>query len=189
MRPVREANLKLFEHDKNEKLIGEVPRHPIGLFLIVLSGLFLIIVFLIGLFYGILYQTEVQDSVGLDQTYDVSGWIVGLVSVMILLVFVGTIIAAYVYHNNYLILTDQKLVLIYTINLFSRQVSQLSIGDVQDVTIDQTSIMSRVFKYGRIRIETAGEQANFTFLYAVDPFESGKSIVQAHEENLKLYGN
>ena len=105
------------------------------------------------------------------------------------LVLVGGYIAAWVYMRSSIILTSEKIVQLIQRNIFDRKVSQLSIGDVQDVTVIQKGILSRIFKYGTLIVETAGEQANYTFNYVPFPYECSKEIVGAHERSLQLYGN
>lgn len=189
MKPVRKQHLKLFEFDSEEKLLGEVPRSQIGLIFIFINGLMITVLVLVMLFYAVRYETELKNAVNISDNIEISGALSIIFGLVILLIFLGSLAAAYVYVNSYIILTDQKLVLINTRGIFARRVSQLSIGDVQDITVDQNSFLSRVFKYGNINIETAGEQANFTFSFAENPNENGKYIVDAHEQNLKLYGN
>lgn len=189
MRTVKAANTLLFEKDDKERLIGEIPRHPIGVTLIIFNTVFLMVIILTGLFYALRHRTAAADSIGIETTANLSPVIIIVAVVLLMLILVGSTVATYVYTRNFLVLTDQKLVIIAQISLFARKVSQLSIGDVQDVTVEQPGLLSRIFNYGTIKIETAGEQANFSFNYAPDPFESAKIIVQAHEENLQLYGN
>jgi uncharacterized membrane protein YdbT with pleckstrin-like domain len=189
MKPVRPDHLHLFEHDEGETLIGEMGRHPIGIFLIFFNGGLILSVVLALLFLGIREQNLFLSGIGQADSYDASGILTLIAGLLAVLLTLGTFIAAYVYINNYLILTDRKLVFIRSKSIFARRISQLSIGDIQDVTVDQPTLLSRFFKYGTIYIETAGEQANFSFAYAVQPFELAKSIVDAHEKNLELYGN
>lgn len=189
MRPIKKADLSLFEHDDNEKLIGEVVRHPIGYFFIGFSAVFLILFFLVGLYFVISNQNLLVGSLNINNVPDISNLMTILVMGLTVLVILGSFLAAYVYGNNYLVLTDSKIVLVFTTSIIRRRVSQLSIGDVQDVTIAQDTIASRLFKYGSINIETAGEQANFSFPYAENPYACAKYIIDAHEQNLKLYGN
>lgn len=187
MRPVKHANTKLFERDDKERLVGEAPRHPIGIFLIIFNAVFLTVALLVGLFFALRYQDTLVDAGGSGT--DLTPFIIGLVVLLLFFIVVGSAIAAYVYSQNFLVLTDQKLVLIFQKNIFARKISQLSIGDVQDVTVVQPGFLSRFFNYGTIKIETAGEMANFSFPYTPEPHEAAKVIVQAHEENLQLYGN
>ncbi|HEX9679557.1 MAG TPA: PH domain-containing protein [Candidatus Saccharimonadales bacterium] len=189
MRPVREKNLHLFEHDPAEKLITEIHRHSIGVLLLLFNAVFLILLVLALLFYSLRYKETFTDSYDIAAGFDIGVLAVTIAVLLIILIIAGSAIAIYVYTNNYIIITDQKLILVSAKNLFARRVSQLSIGDVQDITVDQLSLLSRIFNYGTINIETAGEQAHFTFTMAEGPHECGKCIVDAHEQNLKLYGN
>jgi hypothetical protein len=62
-------------------------------------------------------------------------------------------------------------------------------GDVQDVTARRTGLLPTLFGFGKITIETAGEQDNYEFPMAVNADDNSKLIVQCHEENLHKYGN
>ena len=88
-----------------------------------------------------------------------------------------------------MLVTSDKIAQVLYRTIFDRKISQLSIGDVQDVTVTQRGVLARMFNYGTIVIETAGEQQNYTFTFVPDPYMCGKAIVGAHEENLKQYGN
>jgi uncharacterized membrane protein YdbT with pleckstrin-like domain len=113
----------------------------------------------------------------------VVGMILTLLSLLI------TAIGAYLYQNNVVLVTNEKIAQILYKNLFDRKISQLSVGDVQDVTVTQKGLLARIFNFGTLVIETAGEQQNYTFTFTPNPYECGKAIVGAHEENLKLFGN
>jgi len=69
--------------------------------------------------------------------------------------------------------------------IFDRKISQLGIGDVQDVTVTQKGIFARIFNYGTLVIETAGEQVNYIFTYTPRPYETAKQIVGSHENIVK----
>ena len=189
MKPARSRDLKLFEHDNQEKILGEIPRTRVGLIFILANAAFVSILILVLLYMVVRNESNLKQVLNLQASYDLSGLLAGLFMLVIVLVLFGSIIAGYVYMNSYIILTDQKMILINTKGVFARRVSQLSIGDIQDVSIDQNTALSRMFNYGNINIETAGEQANFVFSYAAQPNDNAKFIVDAHEENLKLYGN
>jgi|AntRauTorcE11897_2_1112592.scaffolds.fasta_scaffold00484_6 uncharacterized membrane protein YdbT with pleckstrin-like domain len=189
MQDIQIAKIDLFEHDDDEKILGEVQRHPFGVYTRAFGALFVVVI-ITG--FGLLlnsFELSGDPLTAYDANLSLTDylpWIILLIGGMVTL---GTAASIYVYRNNYLVLTDQKLVFVRTHSLFSRSVSQLSIGDVQDATIEQTSIFSRLFDFGTIKIETAGEMDNFSFHYAKDPVYTAKCIVDAHEENLKLYGN
>lgn len=98
-------------------------------------------------------------------------------------------IQAILYSNNVIFVTSEKIAQILYINLFNKKISQLSIGDVQDVTVTQKGILAHIFNYGTLVIETAGEQQNYNFTYIPEPYKNSKLIVGAHERNLVQFGN
>jgi hypothetical protein len=55
--------------------------------------------------------------------------------------------------------------------------------------VTQDGIFPRIFNYGTVVIETAGEQNNYIFTYTPFPYQVSKDIVGAHERNLQRYGN
>lgn len=177
------------EFDKEEQLLAEIRKHPVGEFFIFFIGSVFIIILSIIFF----IMPSVLDGEGLS-TVGVNQSTVALIAAMLGLLIVGgtivvTIIRAYLYKSNVMLVTSEKVAQVLNPTLFKRKISQLSIGDVQDVTIKQDGFLPRFFNYGTIVIETAGEQENYTYSFAPDPYGKSKIIVGAHEENLKLYGN
>lgn len=174
----------LIEFDDNEQLITEIRKHAFGLFLIEVGG-FIVTVLLTIVPIGIALNLE---SFGFNSSTArmllvLSGLSLGLLALG------ATFIASILYRNNVIFVTTEKIAQVLYISLFNRKVSQLSIGDVQDVTVSQNGIFPRIFKYGTLVIETAGEQQNYTFTYVPNPYETGRAIVGSHEENLHKYGN
>lgn len=176
---------KLIEFDSEEELILEIRKHPFGLVGIYVMG-FVVVFAMMAL------------VVASDQLFDVDG--LGELSVLQPFVAVGggllaigalisTAIGAYIYQSNVIFITSEKIAQVVYKNIIDRKISQLSIGDVQDVTVSQSGIFARIFNYGTLVIETAGEQQNYTFSFVPKPYESSQAIVGAHEENLKKYGN
>ncbi len=183
-----QQGFRLIEFDEDEKLLCEVRKHWFGLFLIYLTGTFIAVV-LMGLSLGaILMDSNTSTEMG----FELSALQLPIIFACFLatiLVLIGTAIGAYLYKSNVIIVTSEKLAQLLNVSLFKRKVSQLSIGDIQDVSVRQNGLLAHLFKYGTIIIETSGEQQNYTFTFATHPYETTKTIVNAHEENLKLYGN
>ncbi len=181
---------KLIEFDKDEKFICEIRKHPIGLFFIYLTGISIAII--LAFVFGIVGFTGFLSSAleGTDVSVAAVQGIVTLVGAVMLLGIIGImIIQAILYENNVIFVTSEKIAQVLYISLFNRKISQLSIGDVQDVTVTQKGILPNMFNYGVLVIETAGEQQNYTFTFVPDPYRHSKAIVGTHEENLKLFGN
>lgn len=176
---------KLIEFDEDEKLLFEIRKHWFGLYLIYLAGTSITAVLTVV---AILALMSSNGSGGVS----FGGFDMGVALIALLLAVLSTVftaIAAYLYKSNVILVTSEKLAQVLNPALFHRKISQLSIGDVQDVTVGQHGIFPHMFDYGTIVIETAGEQQNYTFTYAPGPYQCAKAIVNAHEENLKKYGN
>lgn len=175
---------KYVEFDKDEVLLAEIRKHPFGLFIIVLSGAVIALVLLAAVV--VLASSSFLSTVGFSD----AGPIVVFAGFLLSLFIMGaTLINAHLYRNNVVYVTNEKLAQILFITLFNRKLSQLSIGDVQDVTVQQNGFLPNLLGYGTLVVETAGEQQNYTFSFVPKPFETSKVIINAHETNLKLYGN
>lgn len=186
--PTAQQAFKLIEFDKDERLLYEVRKHWFGLFLIYATGL-LVSLALIGIALGAALMGAGDD---LGTGVNLSSLQLPVILICFLtaiLVAIGTAIGAFLYKTNVILVTSDKISQLLNTSLFNRKISQLSIGDVQDVSVHQRGIFAHLFKYGTITIETAGEQQNYYFTFVPFPYETAKVIVGAHEENLKLYGN
>jgi hypothetical protein len=180
--PVGRKYFHMLEFDDNENMLYEVRKHWFGLFLLELTGFFISIVLLVScIVLASTFDGEPGSSVRVA--------LVGLGVVSSLLGLGFTAILATLYKNNVIYVTNEKVAEVQYKGLFNKSISQLSIGDVQDISVKQTGIPAHIFNYGTLVIETSGEQQNYTFSYVPRPYEASKVIVQAHEDNLKLYGN
>ncbi len=180
--------LHLFEHDPSEVIIYQALRHPFGvvfIYLVMALGMAAII-----LSYIFLISDNSLTSLGVSTSSNSVTTIGGIVTIA-LLVIAGLIgyAAAYVYRKSRLILTNQKVVIIHYHSLIGREVSQLNIANVEDVNVSQHSIIDRIFKSGRIVIETAGEQNRYILPQVEKPYEFARLTIQAHEGAVAEYGN
>lgn len=181
-------HLPLIELDDQEEILYEIRKHPIGLAGIYLLGL-LVAAAVFSISLAATYYLD-NDGLGVGTNLDFLKSIITVVGgLMAIFALVMTAIGAYLYQSNVVYVTSEKIAQVLYRTIFDRKISQLSIGDVQDVTTNQRGILARFFNYGTLVIETAGEQANYTFTLTPNPYEASKSIVNAHEENLKKYGN
>lgn len=180
----REAFDKI-EFDSDERLLYEVRKHPFGLFLIYLFGTF-ITISLLSVALGTASYTSTGPGLGVEGLQPA---VVAVCMLLALLSLVMTAIAAWLFKSNVLLVSSDKVSQLLRPTLFHQKISQLSIGDVQDVTVHQKGIFPHLLNYGTIIIETAGEQQNYTFTFTPDPYTAAKALVSAHEENLKLHGN
>lgn len=176
------------EFDADEKLLLEIRKHPFGLFLIYATGTFVSVSMLVLAVVAAFMRSNDPLGVGVDG----SALQLPLILISFLLVILSlvmTAIGSYLYKANVVLVTSEKISQQLNVTLFNRKISQLSIGDVQDVTVTQKGIFAHLMNYGTIVIETAGEQSNYTFTFTPKPYEASKVIVSAHELNLRQYGN
>lgn len=163
---------------KGEHEICMIHRHPVGLILLYFQ--FILATFLgFGLIGYLLKQffsgeTLTRYSIALSL---VSIFILALIALLLLLV-------TFIYGQNKIILSDLNVTQISQRGIFNRQVSELSLANVEDVTSEQKGIFPTIFNYGVLRIETAGEQNNFHFIYCPKPSYYGKIVLDARDSFL-----
>lgn len=171
---------KILGVDPNEQVILEAKRHLIGLLPILIAWVILSIAVLVGLFFA----TANKDAWGIADNFNYL-----VAGAFALLAFVSVIgfIGARIYNTNELVITNENIIQILQFSIFNTQVSQLNLAKVQDVSVDQIGILQTTLNYGTIVIETAGEQKNFQFRYAHNPNIIAKTIIEAHEDYVKLH--
>lgn len=157
--------------EPGETLVFRTKKHPFGIAVMYLQAF--LALFLVG---GLTWFV-VPGVVGPDQQTQVQGWLViGLASFAILM-FLILLVVTYIYSQNELILTDRNVTQVIRNGLFSRQVSQLSLNNIEDITADKEGIWAMMFNFGQVRIETAGEQNNFHFSYCPNPNYYGQLLL------------
>lgn len=175
---------ELLEFDGNEVLLLEIRKHIFGLILIYLVGAFVALAILITTV--VLASGGFLEDIGFGSA---SAFVVFLGFVFSVGIGVVTYINGYLYKHNVIFVTSEKIAQVVNITIFHRKVSQLSIGDAQDVTVSQKTFFARAFNYGTLVIETAGEQQNYTFDYVPNPYPASKIIVGSHEQDKQKHGN
>ncbi len=159
---------------KDEVIIFEVRRHPIGLVMMYAAfGFMLALIAIVAVLAPSLlsdYDTNTVRQVAM---------LVFLVSFIFSAIF--TFIGHIVYNGNRWILTDDSLTQVSQRSLFDRQNSQLSLANLEDVTVHQDGILSHIFNYGVLRAETAGERSKFSMIYCPNPNAYAQKILMARE--------
>lgn len=179
---------EMIEFDENEQLIAEIRKHPFGLFIVYITG-FAITMAVALVFFIVPILLSADNSGFTNEARAIQPYMTLLGLLLVIGCLIGTGIGAYLYISNVILVTSEKLAQVLYKSIFNRKISQLSIGDVQDVTVNQVGVTARLFNYGTIVIETAGEQDNYDFTYVPDPYQKSKLIVGSHEVNLTKYGN
>lgn len=88
-----------------------------------------------------------------------------LITLAALVTLIATVVTAATYALTSLKLTDDHIEVSNWLSLFSSRVSQADYADIEDVTVTQGTILSRVFGYGTLLVQTAGTQTNLEITY------------------------
>jgi uncharacterized membrane protein YdbT with pleckstrin-like domain len=160
---------------KEEKILKRVNRHWMSLMPVFVST-GTIIVLIIGLSYMLgRYRQKYFNRISNDN-------IIGIffaLSVIALAILVGGV---WVYRRNCLILTNRHLIRVEQRGLFARNVSQLSLTRVQDVSGVTPGFFATIFGYGNVTVETAGEEENFVMHMVPYPAVIADDCINAHDQ-------
>ena len=105
-----------------------------------------------------------------------------IIGVGAILAWLVLILFTYIYLQSKLIITNKNLTQIVQRGLFNRQVSELSMTDVEDVSAVKKGFFPSVFNYGDMLVETAGATDNFSFSFCPNPDYYGKIVLDAREK-------
>lgn len=99
------------------------------------------------------------------------------------------------YYFDILIITDSRLVNIEQNGLFNRQISQVDLLRVQDVSTSVKGIIPTMFNYGSVVVQTAGESnsthpgsSDFTMLSLPNPQHIAQTILRLNQELIGSHG-
>ncbi|MEK7555155.1 MAG: PH domain-containing protein [Patescibacteria group bacterium] len=74
------------------------------------------------------------------------------------------------YYLDSWIITSERLVFIELKGLFSRTVTSMELENIQDISVEVHGILETVFKFGDVRIQSAGAAAAFVFKQVRHPY-------------------
>ena len=159
-----------------EKIICEIKRHPIGTIGIYSVAAVALAVLVSAAILIPSYATFLTSQQRLGV---VLACILGMV-ILLIIAYVGL----FLYNANRLIVTSDSITEVEQTGLFDRNAHQLSLANLEDVTVSQDGIIPMMFGYGVLHVESAGMGSNFTFNFCPDPNEYARKIIAAHEEFL-----
>lgn len=158
-----------------EQVICEINRHPIGIIGNYIMGTLLLLFFAAG---ALIAPHFVSDAM----RHNVTIWGAGIFVIAAAFISLAMYIMAKVYKGNCWIVTSDSLTQVSQISLFSRQSSQLSLHNLEDVTVQQNGLIQSMFNFGTLRAETAGERSKFVFPFCPDPNARARDILMAREK-------
>jgi hypothetical protein len=160
-----------------ERVICEIKRHPIGIIGIYFS--FIAAILLVAIV-GYVFAPQIYTSTDSSRVY---GYVTLALLVVTILGGLFAYVAHIVYWGNRWIVTDDSVTQVIQNSLFNKQSSQLSMGNLEDITAEKNGIIQHLFNYGMLKCETAGAQkSKFHFIYCPNPDYYAKCILDAREK-------
>ncbi len=157
-----------------ETIIVKIQRHPIGIITnYVVSGF--IIVLVVVLLFGVAPRLNTNSSGQIEQGAGI------IVLIVLVASTIFNLIATKVYWGNRWIVTSDSITQIEQTGLFSTQSSQLSMENIEDVTAEKNGILTHLFNFGVLKVETAGHHGKFNFDYCPNPNFYAQKILAARE--------
>lgn len=162
----------LIRQKSYEHVVYVLRRHPVTYIPAVLLFLVLLAVpvgvyFLISSLYPTIFEGTVYFALGtlLGSTY-----LLG-----VLLIFYTQFVEMYL---DMWVVTNDRILDVEQINLFSRTISELDLFRVQDVTTDVHGILPTFFKYGDVAIKTASQNIDIVFRDVYKPNKIREEILR-----------
>lgn len=97
----------------------------------------------------------------------------------------GALVIYIIYYLNVYIVSDQRIVDIDQVGLLFREVSELNIETIEDVTGETKGFFGNLFDYGTVFIQTAGAKDRFEFTNIANPNKVASLILHYYEEHGK----
>lgn len=159
-----------------EQVVATLKRHPIGIVSVYVGAAMGLLV-AAGLAFFLVPHLAAQYNVAGDVLHIVYG-VFGFLAVGMLLMVA---VSSNVYWQNEWVVTTDSITEITQKSLLGRQVSELSMEHIEDVTVDQSGVLQHMFNFGTLKVETAGERSKFVFPYCPNPNQSARVILEARE--------
>lgn len=83
------------------------------------------------------------------------------------------------------IITNDRVVDIEQMGLFSRTISELDLFRIQDVAVNIHGLFPTMFHYGNITVKTASSGSHFVFHHIHNPNEIRQALIRLAEEDRK----
>lgn len=164
--------------DSDEKVIAIYRHHGFVYVLPLLAG-GLVIVILMGL--AALLSSHAFFGGTSIVPIEYQAYVYGTAGVLSILTAIFTLIPIWLRSKEYIVLTDEAVLQVLQPALFANKVSQTSLEGVSDVSVRQ-DFLGTLLGYGKLSIETPGEQDNYEYKYLPQPREAAREIIEAHED-------
>ena len=170
---VRHLNLhRMVVMQPGEKVVCVIDRHPFGIIQQYIAATFAIALM------SVLMLVTIPGKVSSSTA---TLFYLGLLVIVMVLVAVLAA-ATRVYWENKWIITTDSLTQVTQGSIFGAQASSLSLEHLEDISVEQRGVLPRMFNFGTLKAETAGDHSKFQFVYCPEPLEYARKIIDAKEK-------
>jgi uncharacterized membrane protein YdbT with pleckstrin-like domain len=162
-----------------DHIIATIKRHPFGL-----VSMYLLAILGLGVAFGLMFWLVPTATEG-DIQDKIMNYLMIFAVAASALVASFLMVATYVYRQNRWEITNDSVHQVSQRGLFNRQSSELSMANVEDVTVEKVGILASMFNFGTLRAETAGENSSFNFNYCPNPDKYARIILDARERYIE----
>lgn len=150
---------------EGEYVISAIKRHQIGILaiwgVVAIGILFLVL--------GIFISMGTGNTFGGIVDAENLPWLAMIFLGLIVLVFMGGILASVVYDGNRFFLTNESVTQHIQVSLFSKKEQTISLGNIEDASFTQHGIIQHMLNYGSLRLSTEGDETTYRFSFVEDP--------------------
>lgn len=162
---------------EGEYVISAVRRHPMGLYVPISLG-----IFLLAFGFAILFNYDLLIKQSeLARVINDSSVVILPIIVFIGLVLLGMYVTYSVYENNKFFLTNESVIQEIQTGPFSKTEQTVSLGNIEDASFTQNGIIQQLFDYGSIRLSTEGDETTYRFAYVTNPKQQIRLLNDAIE--------
>jgi len=163
--------------EKKEEIVFAIRKHW---FILFAESLFLVFLLLLPIPVYIGFET-----IGLFSVIQIAGdplhLLMAIFAAWLLFVWITFFVVWTDYYLDILILTNKKVIDVEQKGLFSREVSTFRLDRVQDITVEVHGIIPTLLGFGKIQIQTAGEDQEFIVNGIPKPYKTkDKILAEAH---------
>lgn len=166
------------EGGEKENLVIFLRRHWINLLgqivSIIAIAFLLVLVYLFVFIFGL---KEVIGGVG----FEIADFLVALASLLLWVLFFVVFLD---YYLDVWIVTNERIIDIRQKGLFRREISELPLGNVQDLTTEIAGVIPTLYDFGDLYVQTAGKRERFIFMSIPHP-ERVRDIILLLSEKAK----
>lgn len=163
--------------DPDEKVIA-IYRHHIIAYLIPIFLALAVIVVIVGLTMLMTSQTNLGAEPIIAERYQHQTFAIAIVLSVVTLIF--TFIPVWLRLQEHIVLTNEAVLQVLQPGLFASKVSQIGLERIGDVSV-RRDFLGTIFGYGKLSIETPGEQDNYEYTFLPNGRSAACEIIEAHE--------